>query len=86
MKKVFRTTLKGVALLVGVAFGGNYLLYEFPHFSIELQLLGKNTKNPEYDAAEDIANGEIICYSLNGFVPYFPGLESEHDKRICSLA
>jgi hypothetical protein len=86
MKKVLLTTLSGVTALIAVVLISNYLLYQFPHISIELQLLGKNTDNPEYDAAEDIASGQINCYSLNGFVPYFPGLETERDKNICSLA
>ena len=55
-----------------------------PTAQIELQLLTKNTSNPEEDARRDLKNGKPRCYQLNGFVPYFPGAKTEIESKICN--
>lgn len=56
------------------------------HLLIEWQMLGKDYDNPEGDAASDLAEGYVYCYSLNGFGPYFPGVEPDIERKVCSSA
>lgn len=80
------TTLGFAVFSLLVLTGGNYFLYKHPHLSIELQLIGKNESSPEEDAAKDISKGKLYCFSINGFGPYFPGVETKNQAAICKKA
>ena len=73
-------------VLILLACGGVYSLYKNPEVWIELQLIGKNLKNPEADAKADLENGKVLCYSINGFGPYFPGVSKNEFHNVCSKA
>ena len=85
MKKALKVLLGILFLSIIIVFGGAYVFYKFPEVSIGLQLIGKNQENPELDAKEDIAQGKIICYSINGFGKYFPGVNGKEGHELCHL-
>lgn len=82
MKKALKVMLAVLtsALLI---FCGLFFLIKNPELLIDLQLIGKSLEAPEVDAQADLDNGEIQCYSLNGFGPYFPGISADQVRRIC---
>jgi hypothetical protein len=79
MIKIFAIIL----VLILLVLGGGYFLSKQPQYLIEIQLLGKNVSNPSSDAEEDLKGNILRCYSINGFGPYFPGVER---KSICKSA
>lgn len=48
--------------------------------------MNKNLSNPGSDAESDLSKGIVQCYSINGFGPYFPGLDTLEQKLICREA
>ena len=86
MKKSLTILIVEFFVLLVTPVTGYYMLYKNPNIAIELQLLGKNLDSPEEDAIMDMGNGLLVCYSLNGFGPYFPGVTLEQEKSVCSKA
>ncbi|MDH5217390.1 MAG: hypothetical protein OEX19_06835 [Gammaproteobacteria bacterium] len=63
-----------------------FILQKYPHLAIEIQMIGWDIENPENDALADMNAHNKKCISVNGFGPYFPGVETKRDKKICSKA
>jgi len=82
MKKAILVILSFLAIFVG----GSYLLYANPQYLIDVQLMTKDLSSPESDAESDLSNGIVQCYSINGFGPYFPGLDTPEQRLICGEA
>ena len=86
MKKALKITGIVLTLSIALFFGGSYFLYKNPAIWIDLQLVGKNIDSPEADARLDVENSLIRCYSINGFGPYFPAVQTDEQRKVCNNA
>ncbi len=53
-----------------------------PVATLRTELTGLNVAAPEADAERDIAKGQAVCFSVNAYAKYFPGVP-EQDQEYC---
>ena len=49
---------------------------------LRVELAGLNVTAPESDAKHDITIGHVVCFSINGYAKYFPGV-ARQDQEYC---
>jgi len=68
-------------VILCVAFVAALTLY--PPFLLWWELIGLNVTAPERDAKIALARGRPVCYSINAYASYFPGVEGDENIRFC---
>ena len=58
-------------------------LTSYPPIILWWKLVGLNVTAPERDAKIALASGRPVCYSINAFAVYFPGVEGNENIRFC---
>jgi hypothetical protein len=79
-----RTSVIAISIVVTVALATAPVVVYYPMLSLTMDLLFLNEAAPEKDAAAALAAGQPRCYSVNGVVHWFPGVESEKGRAFCT--
>lgn len=70
-------------LAVGAITLGAIAAVEGPSLSLWFQLSTKNLSAPERDVSAALANAKPVCFSVNGYARYFPGVKSAAARSFC---
>lgn len=69
-------------LAITFVFVSSAVAADDPVETLRVELAGLNVTAPESDAKHDIAIGHVVCFSINGYAKYFPGVPRQ-DQEYC---
>ena len=69
-------------LFLALAIASSAVTADDPVATLRSELVGLNVTTPESDAERDIAKDRAVCFSINSYAKYFPGVP-EQDREYC---